>query len=418
MEPNSGRENAGQRPSNVRSDYLAVVATVVVVVLFLVARKTHAFVDPQLYAEDGLVFLNHHLEYGVHALFVPNTGYYHLIPRLIAYLAGMVPTVFTPAIYNYAAVLFSVAVAAQACFVFLRLGMSRWWSPLMGIALAVVPHTGEVFVSLTNLQWFGSIALVLLLIEPSQTCGWGTVARTISAFLLGMTGPFSLFLSPLFIARALVDRTCARIVVASVVAGCGVIQASEMGWLFQQVDVPGSFSLLATVDGLFERTLGNLFVASAFAAWAQWMVVVLALVVLVRGFVRDHRRSDAEALIWLLLACFSLLVPVAYKFRFHMERLDGMNGDRYFFVAKVLLVWTVILLARGQWTQWQPKVAFVVLVICLTASTATRFKAPKWEHLEWGKYADAIDRQEAVVIPIQPKGMYFDYRGRAHRRQR
>ena len=51
-------------------------------VLVLALHKPGALHTPQLWAEDGSVFLNHQDFYGARALLLPYMGYLHTIPRL------------------------------------------------------------------------------------------------------------------------------------------------------------------------------------------------------------------------------------------------------------------------------------------------------------------------------------------------
>jgi hypothetical protein len=108
---------------------------------------------------------------GRHSLFATWPGYSILIPKLISYVSmkifrlGRMPWIFV-----YAAAL---AWAAMCGFTFKV--ASKWLGTAAAVALALypvlAPHTGEVFLNLTNLQW---------LIAPClAACLWGAAKEKV-----------------------------------------------------------------------------------------------------------------------------------------------------------------------------------------------------------------------------------------------
>lgn len=87
----------------------SILALLVVLILFL--RASDAFFNPQLWAEDGSVFLVQQREQGSVALFNQYSGYYHLVPRLIALLNDNLALKYIPISYNFAALLCIVATS-------------------------------------------------------------------------------------------------------------------------------------------------------------------------------------------------------------------------------------------------------------------------------------------------------------------
>ena len=57
---------------------LSVFAIVLVVLIF---RRFDGFVNPQLWAEDGTVFLQQYTDIGAKSIITPYAGYLHTIPR-------------------------------------------------------------------------------------------------------------------------------------------------------------------------------------------------------------------------------------------------------------------------------------------------------------------------------------------------
>lgn len=123
---------------------------VVAAAVLLALRKPWALHTPQLWAEDGEIFLNQDDQFGLRAFVTPYNGYLHFLPRLIAWLAShTVDVTWWPALYN------SFAFAATVA-VFARLGSPRVElpaKPWLMLALVLVAGSGEVLINVTNLQW-------------------------------------------------------------------------------------------------------------------------------------------------------------------------------------------------------------------------------------------------------------------------
>jgi len=55
--------------------------------IFIIAvRRIDQILNPQLWAEDGVIFLQEQLSLGFSAIFTPYAGYLHLLPRLNAFI--------------------------------------------------------------------------------------------------------------------------------------------------------------------------------------------------------------------------------------------------------------------------------------------------------------------------------------------
>ena len=72
-----------------RIDSKAVFTIFFIVLSVLLFRRYDAFVNPQLYAEDGAVFLQQFENSGISSLWQPYAGYLHTLLRLVAVLGGL-----------------------------------------------------------------------------------------------------------------------------------------------------------------------------------------------------------------------------------------------------------------------------------------------------------------------------------------
>ena len=115
-------------------DVLFVIA---IVTLILLIRDYDSFFNPQLFAEDGSVFLGHQQKLGYKAISTPYGGYYHLVPRLVAFISDFFSFYYTPTFYCYSALIFTLFTSV---FIFLSKVDNRKNMFLFSVALVLVPH--------------------------------------------------------------------------------------------------------------------------------------------------------------------------------------------------------------------------------------------------------------------------------------
>src|SRR2546425_1002417 len=184
--------------------YVVVIAFVVLVALS--AKKPDAIFHPQLWAEDGVIFLAQQRERGFfHALLTPYAGYYHLVPRVTAVIADSFPLIYTPIIYNYIAVLLTCCVSYYIFFA--RIGLSNIYAKLiLSLVPVLVPHTGEVLVTVTNIQWVLALCLPFLYMQDIHQHWLETLVSLIVVVIVGLTGPFMIFSSATLLLRFIYHR--------------------------------------------------------------------------------------------------------------------------------------------------------------------------------------------------------------------
>jgi hypothetical protein len=173
----------------------------------------------------------------------------------------------------------------------------------------------------------------------------------------------------------------------------------------------------ATNSGVLEFfSIAGLRVFAALALPGRWVMswpaaVLAAIAVL--GFASlisfawrtPDRRPDRLLLLGALVA---ITAAALFKFNGYLGLLaDPQNGDRYFLVPKILVLWLLVQAWDGS-ARWFTRCA--CLAVVLTTLTAIRF-APYVDH-HWPLWAAKIRAGEAVKVPINPGDSTFFYRGK------
>jgi hypothetical protein len=377
-----------------------MLGTLALVALVLFGRKPEMFFRPQFWAEDATVFFLQAHDSGWRAIFIPYSGYYHAVPRLIALLCSGFDPAHIPRLYFIASLLSSLAMAAAIFSPRLDLPCR----PLLALAIVLVPHTGEVWLTITNLQWVLAPGLLLLLLarDPVTPAQW--TFDVIALLVLALTGPFVAIWLPLFLWRVWQRRSAASLCLAVLAALAALAQLSAYLQSVRHAS-GGPFLLeqLMRLPGL--RVWGSLL---APASWADKLSVAAGIaaafagwIALSCGVLTEPKYKEAGRL--LLTAAGLLILSTFYKFKGELLVLGSIgNGDRYFYIPKLLVWWLLVLLSTSP-VLWKRSVAVGLLALSLAISLSGYRAEPMVDH-DWPAYAARIRAGEAVTAPINPAG--------------
>ena len=384
--------------------------TVCAGLLFL--RKPWALHTPQLWAEDGSIFLVQNEQMGVSAWWEPYNGYLHLLPRLIAWIASHVADVaWWPAIYNGFAFAINVAL-------FVRLASRRVELPhkagLM-LAFVLVVGTGEVLINVTNLQWVTAFFLLLQLFTRPAETGGQRVGDLAILGIVGLNGPFPILFWPLFADRAWRSRNADAWSALAVVTLCSAAQ----GWFLigTPLNLEGAAEPFRPL--MFFSVIGSrlvtwpLFGPQAVGALPIWFHAALAVGALHPAARSSQATPPARRPIRATLVAAFLFVTGACVFRARADTWPEdtlVSGDRYFYFSRVLIAWLLILEfdARPRAIAWIARgLCGIAVVIHLP-----HFIIPALQDYKWAEHCDPIRRGVPADIHTLPEGWWIEYPGR------
>jgi hypothetical protein len=381
------------------------------VAALLALRKPDALLNPQLWAEDGSVFLVEQEQLGAAAILQPYMGYLHLLPRLTAWSAAQIlDPAWWPGWYNGIAFLVWCGVLARTLSSRLPLPHRPW------LALAVIagPQTGEILGTITNAQWVTALLLVqqALLLRPK------TIAQRAGDLLLvagaGLTGPFVAILLPLLAWKWWRERdrdALAALLVAGAAATWQLAHLLPASGAAGGPDDPLQALVIMTRRLLIWPFLGpgaahglpdaiiagaGLAIGTAFLAWV----------------LRPHPRREIR--LRLLGAAGLLLAAGVLRTRPDTWPQDDLIfADRYFFLPRLLLVWLVILEldAVPRLAAWAARLGLAAYLLL----PVPRFILPAAPDYRWREHCAPIRAGTPARIPILPEDWILDYPGRPPR---
>jgi hypothetical protein len=385
-----------------------------ILAILFALRKPWALHTPQLWAEDGSIFLAFNDLDGLRAFVEPYMGYLHLIPRLVAWIAShTADPAWWPAIYNGAAFAIALAVIARTFSPRLNLPGKPW----LALAFFLGPQTGEVLFNITNIQWFTAILLVEQALVAPPTNLRQRITDLAIVFLVGLTGPFVIAFWPLLAWRWWRDRTGHSLGVLLIATACAITQGVFVLKTGPHFDYP-PFN-----PARFAHIMGQ-----HLAVWpligSRWTISLPASVVAIAGAVLTLgliafalRPSPLRAVRGVLVAAFLLIVAsVIYRGRTDTwNPQDLFFGERYFFIPRLLLFWLLILefYDAHKLARWIARgLALAIALVHLKG-----YSLPPMPDYHWAENCDPIRQGVPANIPTLPTGWSMEYRGRPQGRR-
>ncbi len=377
--------------------------------LTLMYRTSVSFVQPQFTAEDGCVFFLQQRESGLSAFLIPHNGYYHTVVRILAALVAPVPTLFVPAFYNLAWLgIYSLIVA----YILIQYP-DRKWAPIVALVTAFVAHTCEIFLVVTDTIWLGGLALTTFVLFPVPDLKrWARYLVTGVLLIFSMSGPFSLALSPFFLLRWSMNRkTFPLIYVVAVILGA-LVQMSALHSYYVDKNAGPSLtltSLLLCLKIAVIRVPWSL--AVGYQPVDFYWLIGLALTLILFVFIAREIKSNPGKHIFTigcLLLCAVFVVLNFIRISPPDVLVPLVNGDRYFYIPKVLFVWALIHLAA---TARTPKPFYLALFFCAMGSMAEFTTSQVVVDNHWPRYAMLIDQGGPVNVPLNPPGWSISIQG-------
>ncbi len=316
-----------------------------------VIRVPGSIAHPQFWAEDGRYLFAQDYAMGWDAILTPFAGYLHLWPRLVAFGVGFFPLLWGPFLYKIGAlfthgVLIRILLSAR----FPGTWMQKVW---MAFGTILLPQGGEVLMNLTNTNSMCALILIAILVTRASTRRFVPIVETIALWIASMTGPFILFLYPIFIAFILLKHE-------SLQTKAVRITALTLGFLIQlcfftvqeRMIQPWSHSFGGWI-GAFEHFFTPFLLASIPAEMSHGARVFCAILIfsalLIMGIAFGARKSwkqlGASPECFLFVCLFAIHGVQLYLFRSMPELIHPFrHTQRYFYVPYVLLLSGLILM--------------------------------------------------------------------------
>lgn len=385
--------------------------------LIIFSRRPDALLNPQFWAEDGVIWYADAYNRGViYSLTAPVAGYYQTISRLVGIFAQLFPFGYAPLIFNLAAIFIKILVVNFLLSArFSNLIPSLSGRVLIAFIYLAMPNSYETHANLTNAQWHLAIlAFLIIVAAPSERLFWKTfdfAAILISA----LSGPFCLLLLPVAAVKWLKSREKSTLITLAILIFASVIQTTAL----LSAERPSKQLLGASIELFLKIVGGQLFVASIIGDKGYLRIIdrelwtfAPAFFVSLPGFgllAYAFLKSNLELRLFIIFAalvCFGALVSPAITNEQPQWEVMWMAraGSRYWLIPIFCYLTALLYLAKNAEFRFVRRLSIMLLVLSLYG-VVRDWKYPRYRDFEFQKYAAEFENApvgEEVSIPINP----------------
>jgi len=361
----------------------------------LFARRYAQMLDPQVWDEEGRI-ITQMVASGPLCFFTPMNGYLILLPRILAFLALLVPMREYPRVGVMLAWMVIVAIMIAVALMPSRIA----GGPLLVAATMLVPSDPELFgLLLYTFWWTVPLLYAAYFWTHDQTISWARVGAIV---LSGLSAPAIVAVAPLFVLRAVRERTRDNIAAGAAALLCALVQLS----FIVRTNAAGVHLSFVTIELLIEKLIGG------YVAWnflpnrshdtVSLIAGLLTVAFIATAILRERPlRPTLYALLYLWLAATALSLA-----RVDVAKLDQVGaGPRYYFLPFVLEGWILVqIVAKSHISVVR---AGAVLILMCAAFNALPVLSRTHADLHWkASVAACAAAPDAAItsIPIQYDG--------------
>lgn len=403
-------------------DFLWAISVFAAIFLILFFRNTGIFIRPAPMSEDFAVFLTQEYNIGFpETAFTQYSGYIHLLPRIIAWIAMKFDLSNAMIFMNWSVLFFKVLVFY---LIFTSKEISSRLVKLSLLAyLILFPFPDETYNNVTNLQWW-LIPLMAIIIIRRDTNVFGIILCVYCLILAGLTGVNSvLFSVPCAYLIFKVKRIDCTIKCLSVI----ICAAVQFGYLYMsgRSGIGHTFKF----DGDLIVNLIHLFVNRAIyhtlfdfysRNYINFLVFAVYMSVLFFNFYYYRKQTIVR---FMFLFWVIYLATILYRMT-KTQNINGYvltsSGERYFIVlctySFVILISSLNILFKCIFSKKYKKLmAYSCFLICLVFVKNYPVDLPSSSVTSYQYYKDIERFKSAKTGERVNFHFYFSWTGFCHK---
>lgn len=388
----------------------------ILAVAIVIAHRVDAFTTPQFYAEDGARWFSDAYNFGLlRALGLSLAGYFQVISRLGPVMAAPFGLANEPLTYNICGLLIQVAPVFYLISSRFDTVVSSLWVRVVLSAVYLLMPADELNVDITSAPFHLAVLATLVIVAPTPTRWYWRGFDLTAVLLCGFSGPFVYILFPAAVLWFVVRRKRYTLLIMAVLA---VAVAAQ--FYASRLSPRPEVSLGADLQNFIFIVCDRIILAGIFAEPGHrhvylagrphgLVLAALTCVVTIPLVLFAARRAPWElklfGLVSLGIVGAGLLSPLVSLTgnQWFVMATSGSAG-RYFFMARVALVVTLLWAASRLPRLWMTQTAWAAAALAF----ATGF--PVWGYTpfvnyHWPQEVRTIQTAKPgthLVLPIPP----------------
>ena len=420
MQPIANSNKQGKKTTH-SSVFAAIIFLAFII---LVLRRPDALLNPQFWAEDGVIWYADAYHLGsIQSLFLSYAGYCTFVARLVAAVVQAFPLPWAPAIFNLVAIIIQILpiilISSSRFSVLIPSFPVRLFLIFVYLLLPTAP---EIHANITNSQWYLALLAYMVLVAKSSYFLRWKIFDICAISLSALSGPYCFFLTPIAGFLTFRRRNKWSVILFIVMLSGTLVQffiAIKAKTTLAPVKIP-----IKTVLTLFSKILtGQVFLGSlighkvaAKIEAASSLYSFLAVFVAIAGIsllIYALLRASLELKLFILYAaCIlgsALIIPVVrgdtIESFWGAMSVPGLGG-RYYFIPNLAFITTLVWLLKKM-NPRPIRLAARFALCTLLIGIIIHFKHPPFTDFQFGEYArqfEDLPSGSEFKIPINPPG--------------
>jgi len=209
-----------------KTERLAYLGAILIIYCF---RSAPFLLNPQFWAEDGVIYFQSAWNEGFSSMLKPYAGYYCTISRLIALLASWGPVEYGPLIFALPSFILQ---ALPLYLIFSDRTNTIFPKESLRFAFGFIyvasPGQFETFITATNLQWYLPVYIILLMFAEKPRNVVAQITEYIYLIICCISGPYVVFLFPLYAGLLILRKVELNWTIGGIMLLCFVIQITSL----------------------------------------------------------------------------------------------------------------------------------------------------------------------------------------------
>lgn len=375
-----------------------LIALTLLILLILFIRRPLQLIHPDVWVEDGAIYVPDVFTFGFGSIFRPINGYLSVIPRFFTWLSLLFPLEWYPNLSNFLGLLFNIGTFLSVVY-FPTLLRNK---TLCALSVFLIPIMPEVYILPSYTFWLCSILLILVLLwSPNREAKSEFFLREFIIVFCGLSTPFTVLITPLFLLRSLIFRTRQEFIILATAIAVSLVQltlvltthAQATAFANQAIDIHYFQLILGKFFGYYilspakiPKVLNISFLLAGYLLYQFFVAVKAAFQPEKKSnpdqvsSLSDQKNNQILLLLYLLLP-IAIFSSVARVPAFMPHPLFA--GPRYFFLPYIIISWLLINPPANN--PYLKKIGLIILFVALI--NATSHFVQLQEPLDWAASA-------------------------------